>query len=100
MTGFMATTAGGENPVGSTSYNKLFAVGLPLFVITLVINMISISPRPPLQAGLLMSIAASTAREGPCASRPVGRDQHPGLVDVPGGAVVLAVLRRHGAASS
>ena len=43
MTGFMATTAGGENPVGSTSYNMLFAVGLTLFAITLVINMISIS---------------------------------------------------------
>ena len=42
MTGFMATTAGGENPVGSTSYNQLFAVGLTLFVITLVINIISI----------------------------------------------------------
>jgi phosphate transport system permease protein len=43
MTGFMATTAGGENPVGSTSYNTLFAVGLTLFAITLVINMISIA---------------------------------------------------------
>lgn len=43
MTGFMATRAGGENPVGSTSYNTLFAVGLTLFVITLVINLISIS---------------------------------------------------------
>lgn len=42
MTGFMAQTAGGENPVGSTSYNNLFAVGLTLFAITLVINMISI----------------------------------------------------------
>jgi phosphate transport system permease protein len=43
MTGFMATTAGGENPVGSIDYNKLFAVGLLLFVITLVLNLISIS---------------------------------------------------------
>lgn len=43
MTGFMATTAGGENPVGSTSYNMLFAVGLTLFAITLVINMLSIA---------------------------------------------------------
>lgn len=43
MTGFMATTAGGENPVGSTSYNTLFAVGLTLFAITLVINIISIT---------------------------------------------------------
>ncbi|HEV2798370.1 MAG TPA: phosphate ABC transporter permease subunit PstC [Nocardioides sp.] len=43
MTGFMATTAGGENPVGSIDYNKLFAVGMLLFVITLVLNLISIS---------------------------------------------------------
>lgn len=42
MTGYIATTAGGENPVGSTSYNTLFAVGLLLFAITLVINMVSI----------------------------------------------------------
>ncbi len=43
MTGFIAMTAGGENPVGSTSYDMLFAVGLLLFVITLVINLISIT---------------------------------------------------------
>jgi phosphate transport system permease protein len=43
MTGFMARTAGGENPVGSTSYNNLFAVGMLLFVITLAINVISIA---------------------------------------------------------
>jgi phosphate transport system permease protein len=42
MTGFIATTAGGENPVGSTSYNSLFAVGLTLFAITLVLNVVSI----------------------------------------------------------
>jgi phosphate transport system permease protein len=43
MTGFIAMTAGGENPVGSTSYNNLFAVGMLLFVITLVLNIISIA---------------------------------------------------------
>lgn len=43
MTGFIAQTAGGENPVGSTSYDMLFAVGLLLFLITLVINLISIT---------------------------------------------------------
>lgn len=43
MTGFIAQTAGGENPVGSVDYNMLFAVGLTLFLITLVINAISIS---------------------------------------------------------
>lgn len=43
MTGYIAQTAGGENPVGSTSYNTLFAVGLLLFCITLVVNIISIS---------------------------------------------------------
>jgi phosphate transport system permease protein len=43
MTGYIATTAGGENPVGSTSYNTLFAVGLLLFAITLIVNIISVS---------------------------------------------------------
>lgn len=43
MTGYIASTAGGENPVGSTSYNTLFAVGLLLFLITLVINIVSVS---------------------------------------------------------
>jgi len=43
MTGFIAQTAGGENPVGSTEYNSLFAVGLLLFTMTLVLNVISIS---------------------------------------------------------
>ena len=43
MTGFMAQTAGGENPVGSTDYNNLFAVGMLLFPITLVLNLVSIS---------------------------------------------------------
>ncbi len=43
MTGFIAQTAGGENPVGSVDYNMLFAVGLLLFLITLAINAISIS---------------------------------------------------------
>lgn len=43
MTAFIAQTAQGENPVGSPSYNMLFAVALLLFVITFVINMISIA---------------------------------------------------------
>ncbi len=43
MTGFIAQTAGGESPVGSVDYNMLFAVGLLLFLITLVINAISIA---------------------------------------------------------
>jgi phosphate transport system permease protein len=43
MTGFIAATAGGENPVGSTSYNTMFAVALLLFAITLVVNIISVS---------------------------------------------------------
>jgi phosphate transport system permease protein len=42
MTGFIAQTAGGENPVGSVDYNMLFAVGLLLFLITMTINLISI----------------------------------------------------------
>jgi len=43
MTGYIAATTGGENPVGSVSYNTLFAVGLLLFVLTLIVNIISIA---------------------------------------------------------
>lgn len=43
MTGFIAQAATGENPVGSLEYNTLFAVGLVLFVLTLIINMVSIT---------------------------------------------------------
>lgn len=43
MTSFMAITAGGENAVGTVEYNMLFAVGLLLFIITLIVNIISIS---------------------------------------------------------
>ncbi|HET7735933.1 MAG TPA: phosphate ABC transporter permease subunit PstC [Nocardioidaceae bacterium] len=43
MTAFIAITAQGENPVGSVSYNMLFAVALLLFVVTFVINAISIA---------------------------------------------------------
>lgn len=42
MTGFMASAALGDSRVGSLEYNTLFAVGLLLFALTLVVNMISI----------------------------------------------------------
>ena len=42
MTAFIAQTTQGENPVGSANYNMLFAVALLLFLITLLINAISI----------------------------------------------------------
>ncbi|MCV7565880.1 phosphate ABC transporter permease subunit PstC [Micrococcus aloeverae] len=42
MTGFMASAALGDSRVGSLEYNTLFAVGLLLFVLTLMVNMISI----------------------------------------------------------
>jgi phosphate transport system permease protein len=42
MTGFIAQAASGESVIGSLQYNTLFAVGLMLFVITLVINLVSI----------------------------------------------------------
>lgn len=42
MTGFIANAALGDSRVGSLQYDTLFAVGLLLFMITLVINFISI----------------------------------------------------------
>jgi phosphate ABC transporter permease protein PstC len=41
MTGFIAQTATGESTPGSLGYNTLFAVGLLLFVITLIFNLIA-----------------------------------------------------------
>lgn len=42
MTGFIAQTATGESTPGTLSFDTLYAVGLALFVLTLVINIISI----------------------------------------------------------
>jgi phosphate transport system permease protein len=42
LTAFIGATAKGDVPTGSTEYKTLFAVGMTLFVITLVINIISI----------------------------------------------------------
>jgi len=42
MTGFIANAALGDSRVGSLGYDTLFAVGLLLFVITLIMNWISI----------------------------------------------------------
>jgi phosphate ABC transporter permease protein PstC len=42
MTGFIANAALGDSRVGSIEYNTLFAVGLLLFAITLLMNFISI----------------------------------------------------------
>ena len=42
MTGFIANAALGDSRVGSIEYDTLFAVGLLLFLLTLVINFISI----------------------------------------------------------
>lgn len=43
MTGFIAQAALGDSPVGSLEYNTLFAVGLLLFLVTLLVNFISIA---------------------------------------------------------
>lgn len=43
MTGFIAQTATGESTPGTLTFNTLFAVGLLLFVITLIINLIAAS---------------------------------------------------------
>ena len=42
MTAFIASTAQGDIATGSTAYKTIFAVGTTLFVITFVMNMISI----------------------------------------------------------
>jgi phosphate transport system permease protein len=42
MTAFIGATGNGDLPTGSTEYKTIFAVGLTLFVITLVMNVLSI----------------------------------------------------------
>jgi phosphate transport system permease protein len=42
MTAFIGATGNGDVPTGSIEYKTIFAVGLTLFVITLVLNLISI----------------------------------------------------------
>jgi phosphate transport system permease protein len=42
LTAFIAATAKGDVPTGSIEYKTLFAVGMTLFVITLVLNIVSI----------------------------------------------------------
>ena len=41
MTGFIAQTATGESSPGTLTYNTLFAVGLLLFLITLLVNLVA-----------------------------------------------------------
>jgi phosphate transport system permease protein len=42
ITTFMGATAKGDNPAGTVGYESIFACGLTLFVLTLVMNMIAI----------------------------------------------------------
>ena len=42
ITAFMGATAKGDNPAGTVGYQSIFALGLTLFVLTLVMNMIAI----------------------------------------------------------
>ena len=42
MTAFIGATGKGDIPTGSTDYRTIFAVGMTLFVITLIFNMIAI----------------------------------------------------------
>jgi phosphate transport system permease protein len=42
LASFIGATAGGDTPTGSIEYKTIFAVGMLLFVITLIMNLISI----------------------------------------------------------
>ena len=42
ITAFMGATAKGDNPAGTIGYQSIFACGLTLFVLTLLMNMIAI----------------------------------------------------------
>ena len=42
MTAFIGATGQGDVPTGSIEYKTIFAVGLTLFVLTLIMNLIAI----------------------------------------------------------
>jgi phosphate transport system permease protein len=42
VTGFMGATAKGDNPAGTIGYESIFACGLTLFVLTLIMNMVAL----------------------------------------------------------
>jgi phosphate transport system permease protein len=42
ITAFMGATAKGDNPAGTVGYQSIFALGLTLFVLTLLMNMVAI----------------------------------------------------------
>ncbi len=42
VTAFMGATAKGDNPAGTIGYQSIFALGLTLFVLTLLMNMVAI----------------------------------------------------------
>ena len=42
LASFIGATAKGDTPTGSIEYKTIFAVGMLLFVITLIMNLISI----------------------------------------------------------
>jgi phosphate transport system permease protein len=42
MSAFIAATGAGDVPTGSVEYKTIFAVGATLFVMTLILNVISI----------------------------------------------------------
>ena len=42
ITAFMGATAKGDNPAGTVGYQSIFACGLTLFVLTLLMNMVAI----------------------------------------------------------
>jgi phosphate transport system permease protein len=42
MTAFIAATGAGDVPTGSIEYKTIFAVGLTLFLMTLVMNLVAI----------------------------------------------------------
>jgi phosphate transport system permease protein len=41
MTAFIVQVASGDTPTGSLTYNTIFAVGMTLFVLTLILNIVS-----------------------------------------------------------
>ena len=57
----MGATAKGDNPAGTIGYQSIFACGLTLFVLTLLMNMVAIRFVRKYRRGLRMSAPHSEA---------------------------------------
>ena len=95
MAAFIAATGNGDIPTGSTDYKTVFAAGMTLFLMTLVMNMIasassastarSTNERPAQPPERLRRGGDRASREGPRKERHQGQGVQAGDARLPRG---------------